>query len=132
MRVLFDPDAPYERRLPPWREVIDAPAQVNTVPVNGTRANPARFECGVDAGEIYPVRNLPGAQVFTLGRQEGQPRPPDLLTDTYGLCRCRARRDSNPQPSDPWSGHIVQDRPSRSVPWAFQRGREHEGKLFTP
>jgi hypothetical protein len=22
--VLFDPDAPYERRLPPWREVIDA------------------------------------------------------------------------------------------------------------
>jgi hypothetical protein len=101
VRVLFDPDAPYERRLPPWREVIDAPAQVNTVPVNGTRANPARFECGVDAGEIYPVRNLPGAQVFTLGRQEGQPRPPDLLTDTYGLCRCRARRDSNPQPSDP-------------------------------
>jgi len=24
VRVLFDPDAPYERRLPPWREVIDA------------------------------------------------------------------------------------------------------------
>jgi hypothetical protein len=24
LRVLFDPDAPYERRLPPWREVIDA------------------------------------------------------------------------------------------------------------
>ena len=22
--VLFDPDAPYERRLPPWREVLDA------------------------------------------------------------------------------------------------------------
>jgi hypothetical protein len=24
VRVLFDPDAPYERRLPPWSEVIDA------------------------------------------------------------------------------------------------------------
>jgi phosphopantothenoylcysteine synthetase/decarboxylase len=24
IRVLFDPDAPYERRLPSWREVIDA------------------------------------------------------------------------------------------------------------
>jgi len=24
VRVLFDPDAPYERRLPPWREVVDA------------------------------------------------------------------------------------------------------------
>ncbi len=24
VRVLFNPDAPYERRLPPWREVIDA------------------------------------------------------------------------------------------------------------
>jgi hypothetical protein len=24
VRVLFDPDAPYERRLPSWREVIDA------------------------------------------------------------------------------------------------------------
>ena len=24
VRVLFDPDAPYERRLPPWREVLDA------------------------------------------------------------------------------------------------------------
>src|SRR6266516_2944301 len=24
VRVLFDPDAPYERRLPPWREVGDA------------------------------------------------------------------------------------------------------------
>jgi phosphopantothenoylcysteine synthetase/decarboxylase len=24
VRVLFDPDAPYERRLPPWREIIDA------------------------------------------------------------------------------------------------------------
>ena len=24
VRVLFDPDAPYERRLPPWREVIEA------------------------------------------------------------------------------------------------------------
>lgn len=24
VRVLFDPDAPYERRLPPWREVIAA------------------------------------------------------------------------------------------------------------
>jgi hypothetical protein len=24
VRVLFDPGAPYERRLPPWREVIDA------------------------------------------------------------------------------------------------------------
>ena len=47
-----------------------------TVPVNGTRANPARFECGVDAGEIYPVRNLPGAQVFTLGRQQASPAPP--------------------------------------------------------
>jgi hypothetical protein len=24
VRVLFDPDEPYERRLPPWHEVIDA------------------------------------------------------------------------------------------------------------
>jgi hypothetical protein len=24
VRVLFDPDAPYERRLPPWSEVVDA------------------------------------------------------------------------------------------------------------
>jgi hypothetical protein len=24
VRVLFDPDASYERRLPPWREVIEA------------------------------------------------------------------------------------------------------------
>ena len=24
VRVLFDPSAPYERRLPPWREVVDA------------------------------------------------------------------------------------------------------------
>ena len=24
IQVLFDPDAPYERRLPSWREVIDA------------------------------------------------------------------------------------------------------------
>ena len=24
VRVLFDPDAPYERRLPSWREVVDA------------------------------------------------------------------------------------------------------------
>ncbi len=24
VRVLFDPDAPYERRLPPWREVVAA------------------------------------------------------------------------------------------------------------
>jgi phosphopantothenoylcysteine synthetase/decarboxylase len=24
VRVLFDPDAPYERRLPPWHDVIDA------------------------------------------------------------------------------------------------------------
>jgi hypothetical protein len=24
VRVLFDPDTPYERRLPPWTEVIDA------------------------------------------------------------------------------------------------------------
>jgi phosphopantothenoylcysteine synthetase/decarboxylase len=24
VRVLFDPDAPYERRLPPWRDVISA------------------------------------------------------------------------------------------------------------
>jgi hypothetical protein len=24
VRVLFDQDAPYERRLPPWHEVIDA------------------------------------------------------------------------------------------------------------
>jgi hypothetical protein len=24
VRVLFDPEAPYESRLPPWREVIDA------------------------------------------------------------------------------------------------------------
>jgi phosphopantothenoylcysteine synthetase/decarboxylase len=24
VRVLFDPEAPYERRLPPWREVVDA------------------------------------------------------------------------------------------------------------
>jgi phosphopantothenoylcysteine synthetase/decarboxylase len=24
VRILFDPDAPYERRLPPWREVIAA------------------------------------------------------------------------------------------------------------
>ena len=24
VRVLFDPDAPYERRLPPWHEVVDA------------------------------------------------------------------------------------------------------------
>ena len=24
VRVLFDPDAPYERRLPPWREVVEA------------------------------------------------------------------------------------------------------------
>jgi hypothetical protein len=28
VRVLFDPDAPYQRRLPSWRDVIDAlPAQ---------------------------------------------------------------------------------------------------------
>jgi hypothetical protein len=24
VQVLFNPDAPYERRLPPWREVIGA------------------------------------------------------------------------------------------------------------
>jgi hypothetical protein len=24
VRVLFDADAPYERRLPPWSEVVDA------------------------------------------------------------------------------------------------------------
>jgi hypothetical protein len=24
VRVLFDPDAPYERRLPPWSEVVAA------------------------------------------------------------------------------------------------------------
>jgi hypothetical protein len=24
VRVLFDPDAPYELRLPPWREVVEA------------------------------------------------------------------------------------------------------------
>jgi phosphopantothenoylcysteine synthetase/decarboxylase len=24
VRLLFDPDAPYERRLPPWSEVVDA------------------------------------------------------------------------------------------------------------
>jgi len=24
MRVLFDSDAPYERKLPPWSEVVDA------------------------------------------------------------------------------------------------------------
>lgn len=41
-----------------------------TVPVNGTRANPARFECGIGTGESYPVRKLPGAQEFTLGGQQ--------------------------------------------------------------
>ena len=47
-----------------------------TVPVNGTRANPARFECGIDTGEIYPVRKLPGAQVFTPGRQQASSPAP--------------------------------------------------------
>ena len=46
------------------------------VPVNGTRANPARFECGVDTGEVSPVRKLPGAQVFTLGRQQASSPAP--------------------------------------------------------
>jgi hypothetical protein len=48
------------------------------VPVDGTRANPARFECGVDVGENYPVRKLPGARVFTLGRQQASPAAPPI------------------------------------------------------
>jgi hypothetical protein len=32
VRVLFDPDALYESRLPPWSEVIDAiPAQADAL-----------------------------------------------------------------------------------------------------
>jgi hypothetical protein len=46
-----------------------------TVPVNGTRANPARFECGL-GGEVYPVRKLPGVQVFTLGGQQASSPAP--------------------------------------------------------
>jgi hypothetical protein len=31
VQVLFDPDAPYERRLPPWSEVVAA-LPLRTVP----------------------------------------------------------------------------------------------------
>jgi hypothetical protein len=47
-----------------------------TAPVNGTRANPARFECGIGTGESYPVRKLPGAQEFTLSGQQASSSGP--------------------------------------------------------
>jgi hypothetical protein len=59
-----------------FRGIFHTPLLTVTVPVNGARANPARFECGVDTGEIYPVRKLPGAQVFTLGRQQASSSAP--------------------------------------------------------
>jgi hypothetical protein len=70
VRVLFDPDAPYERRLPPWREVIDA------LPVRG----PAPPRTGRLAQALPPTA-LPAPCGF---RTQPPPRParePADLTD---------------------------------------------------
>jgi hypothetical protein len=50
VRVLFDPDAPYERRLPPWSEVVDA------LPVRA------------DASRRRPTARPPGSGSLRLSR----------------------------------------------------------------
>jgi hypothetical protein len=41
VRVLFDPDAPYERRLPPWREAEVLRVDIEELTGSADRVRPA-------------------------------------------------------------------------------------------